>query len=105
MVWCVFNPVRHRVQLSVLHDHLHPECCLCLSKQTILHPLKQHQRLLDGSVSPGRLGNIVSLQFLHFLVTHVSMAPGRKRETIPHALQLWFVVTKSTVIMLKLTSE
>lgn len=105
MVWCVFNPVCYRIQLSILHDHFHPESCLALSKKTILHSLKQHQRLLNGSVSPGRLGNVVSLQFLHFLVTHVRMTPGKQRQTITHAPQLWFVVTISTVIMLKLTSE
>lgn len=90
MVCRVFNPVRYRVQLPVLHDHLHPERRLSLSKQTILHPLEQHQRLLDGSVPPGRLGNVVSLQFLPFLVTHVRMTPEDRsnKPTITHVLQV-----------------
>lgn len=53
MVGCVFDSIRYGVQLPVLHDHLHPQCGLSLRKQTILHPLEQDERLLDGPISPG----------------------------------------------------
>lgn len=43
MVCCVFDSICNRVQFSVLHDHLHPECRLSFSKQAILHPLKQRK--------------------------------------------------------------
>lgn len=52
MMWRVFDSVRHRVHLPILHDRLHPERSLSLGKQALLHPLKQHQRLLNGTVSP-----------------------------------------------------
>lgn len=52
MMCRVFDSVRHRIHLAILHDHLHPQGGLALSKQTLLHPLKQHQRLLDRPVSP-----------------------------------------------------
>lgn len=81
MVGCVFDSICYRVELPVLHDHLHPERRFSFSKQAVLHPLKQHERLLDGPLSPGRVGNVVALQFLSFLVTYVSMTPaGRSRR-------------------------
>lgn len=43
MVCCVFDSICYRVQLPVLHDHLHPECDFSLRKQAILHPLKQDE--------------------------------------------------------------
>lgn len=81
MMWRVFDSVCHRVHLPVLHDHLHPERSLSLSKQPLFHPLKQHQRLLNGSVSPGGWRSVMALQFLPFLVAHVRMTPeGRQRK-------------------------
>lgn len=80
MMRCVFDSVRHGVHLPILHDHLHPECGLSLNKKTLLHPLKKHQGLLNGSVSPGRRRNVMAFQLLAFLMAHIRMTPeGRQR--------------------------
>lgn len=85
MMRCVFDAVRHRVHLPVLHDHLHPQCCLSLKKHALLHPLKQHHGLFNWSVSPGWWKSVVALQFFPLLVTHIRMTPeGRQRERIRH---------------------
>lgn len=80
MMSCVFDPVRHRVHLPILHDHLHPERGLSLCEQALLHPLKQHQRLLDGPVSPRRRRNVMALELFAFLMAHVRMTPEDKRR-------------------------
>lgn len=81
MVGCVFDPICYRVELPVLHDHLHPERRFSFSKQAVLHPLKQDEGLLDGPVSPGRVADVVALQLLSFLVTYIGMTPaGRPRR-------------------------
>lgn len=77
----VLDPVCHGVRLPVLHDHLHPERSLSLSKYPLLHPLEQHQGLLNGSVSPGGWRSVIALQFLPFLVAHIRMTPeGLQRK-------------------------
>lgn len=94
MVCCVFDSVGNRVHLPVLHDHLHPECSLWLSKHSILHPLKQHKRLLDGSVSPGGRSNVVALQLVRFLVAHVGVTP-EERQRIVYCLPSLCMFTKN----------
>ena len=73
MMWGVFNTVGNRIHLPIFHDHLHPQCRLPLSKQAVLHPLEQDQRLLHGAVSPWGWGGVVALQLLPPLVAHVGV--------------------------------
>lgn len=85
MMRCVFYSVCHRIHLSILHDHLHPEGGLSLSKQALLHPLKQHQRLFDGSISPRWLRNIMAFQLLAFLMAHIRVTPeGGEKKWVKH---------------------
>lgn len=102
----VFDSVRHRIHLPVLHHHLHPERSLSLREQALLHPLEQNQRLLDGSVSPGRRRSVVALQFLPFLVAHICMTPEwRQRKHSNITDWLWADLQKKTKKNPRLTCE
>ena len=75
----IFDAVRHRVHLAILHDHLHPQRGLPLGKHARLHPAKEYQGLLHRSLAPGWCRCIVPLQFLSALVADVCLAPGRTK--------------------------
>lgn len=74
----VLDSVCHGIHFPILHDGLHPECNLSLSKHPLFHPLKQNQRFFNGTVSPWWWRCIVAFQFLPLLVAYVCMTPAER---------------------------
>jgi len=75
VMWHVFDPVRHRVHFTIFHDHLHSKSGFPFCKHALPHPVKQNQRLIHGSLSPGGGRDVVTLELLSTLVAHIRMTP------------------------------